>query len=486
MSSIVSKNTLLILVLPCLLLLSLRSSVADDTPADTLDKARNITDGNRLVSSGGSFTLGFFSPAGVPSKRYLGIWFSVSEDVVCWVANRDHPLTDTSGVLVITDTGSLLLLDGSSRVVWSSNTTTTAASGSSVAQLLDTGNLVVTDRGTGNIVLWHSFDHPTDTLLPGMKIGKNLWTGAEWYLSSWSSATDPSTGKFRYGTDTKSGVPEDVLWEDNMTIYRTGPWNGQWFSGIPEMGTYSNMLTYQMTVSQSEITYGYVAKSGAPLSRIVVTDVGVVQRWVWEPNTRSWKNFFQGPRDLCDDYGKCGAFGMCDAGAASTSFCSCVKGFSPASPSAWQMMKDTSGGCRRDTALDCGNGGINTDGFVVVRGVKLPDVHNATVDMRASLEQCRARCLANCSCVAYAPADIGGGGAGSGCIIWADGLNDLRKVDGGQDIYVRSVNSELEEVPLCYGTTISPVDLHIVKVATGNFAQDNLIGYGGFGVVYKN
>jgi hypothetical protein len=54
--------------------------------------------------------------------------------------------------------------------------------------------------------------------------------------------------------------------------------------------------------------------------------------------------------------------------------------------------------------------------------VKLPDAHNVSVDASVTtLEECGARCMANCSCVAYAPMDIrGGGGAGSGCIMWTE------------------------------------------------------------------
>jgi hypothetical protein len=39
--------------------------------------------------------------------------------------------------------------------------------------------------------------------------------------------------------------------------------------------------------------------------------------------------------------------------------------------------------------------------------------------------------------VAYAAADIRGGGAGSGCIMWADSIVDLRYVDEGQVLYLR-------------------------------------------------
>jgi hypothetical protein len=63
-------------------LLALTTAPAANAASDILSKGRNITDDDKLVSAGGSFTLGFFS-LGVPSKRYLGIWFSVFKDAVC-------------------------------------------------------------------------------------------------------------------------------------------------------------------------------------------------------------------------------------------------------------------------------------------------------------------------------------------------------------------------------------------------------------------
>jgi hypothetical protein len=93
------------------------------------------------------------------------------------VANRDTPLNNTSGVLVVGSTGSLRLLDGSGHTAWSSNSnTTTSSSAPAVAQLLDSGNLVVREQSSGDI-LWQSFDHPSNTLLAGMRIGKNSRLG---------------------------------------------------------------------------------------------------------------------------------------------------------------------------------------------------------------------------------------------------------------------------------------------------------------------
>ncbi|GJN01632.1 hypothetical protein PR202_ga18911 [Eleusine coracana subsp. coracana] len=465
------RHLLNLLLLLSLSLLSPRSAFA----ADTLGKGSNITGSETLVSADGTFTMGFFSP-GVSAKIYLGIWFTVSRDAVCWVANRERPINDKAGALVVSDTGSLFLLDGFRQAMWSSNTTSTTAV---EAQLLDNGNLVVRNRGS-NTVLWQSFDNPSNVMVSGMKVGTDFSNGAEWHLTSWRSTDDPAPGDYRRVLDTSGGLPDNVVWQGNVKTFRTGPWNGLWFSGIPEVLSYGNLIEYQMVISRREITYGYNVKPGAPPTYVVLTENGMVKRQVWDASSQVWQTYYQGPRDVCDNYGKCGAFGICNSSAASTSFCGCLKGFVLVSPSEWKG-KEASGGCRRNIILDCG-GGRTTDGFQLVHGVKLPDTHNAAVNMSITVEECRARCLANCSCVAYAAADISGGGVGTGCIIWVDSLMDLRYVDGGQDLYLRLAKPELDE----HKWPADPlIDLATVKRATRNFSRRNKIGEGAFGIVYE-
>jgi len=431
-------NQHLAMIFPVLLIF-LRASAAA-VASDTLNTGGNITDGETLVSAAGSFTLGFFSPTGVPAKRYLGIWFTASPDAVCWVANRDTPLSNTtSGVLEIAAMGILRLLDGGSgQTAWSSNTTRSAPA---VVQLLDTGNLVVHEQSGGGSgdVLWQSFDHPSNTLLAGMRLGMDPRTGAEWSLTSWRAPNDPAPGDCRRALDTR-GLPDCVSWQGGVKKYRTGPWNGLWFSGVPEMASYSELFSNEVVVRADEVAYIFNATAGAPFSRLVLSEVGVLQRLAWDPASRVWNTFAQAPRDVCDDYAMCGAFGLCNVNTASTLFCSCIAGFGPVNPSQWSM-RESGGGCRRNVPLECGNG-TTTDGFMVVRGVKLPDTDNTTVDRSATLDQCRARCFAICSCVAYAAADIRGGGAGSGCVMWTNYIVDVRYVDKGQDLYVRLAKSE--------------------------------------------
>ena len=76
-----------------------------------------------LKQAGGNFELGFFNPGRLKSL-YVGIWYVVSKGTVVWVANRETPLENHSGVLKVIDKGILFLLDSTANTtVWSSNNT---------------------------------------------------------------------------------------------------------------------------------------------------------------------------------------------------------------------------------------------------------------------------------------------------------------------------------------------------------------------------
>ncbi|KAK9166813.1 hypothetical protein Scep_002004 [Stephania cephalantha] len=58
---------------------------------DTITQIKFLRDGDTLVSHGGIYALGFFSPDN-SQKRYVGIWFNkVSKQTVVWVANTNNP-----------------------------------------------------------------------------------------------------------------------------------------------------------------------------------------------------------------------------------------------------------------------------------------------------------------------------------------------------------------------------------------------------------
>ncbi|KAH7546542.1 hypothetical protein FEM48_Zijuj01G0211900 [Ziziphus jujuba var. spinosa] len=100
--------------------------------ADTIIPTQSLTDGMTLVSSGRSFEFGFFSP-GSSKNRYLGIWYKITPDVVVSVANRNNPLHDSNGSLIITSHGSLRLLNRTKGIIWSSNTSSMETGNNPVA-----------------------------------------------------------------------------------------------------------------------------------------------------------------------------------------------------------------------------------------------------------------------------------------------------------------------------------------------------------------
>ncbi|THG06946.1 hypothetical protein TEA_000683 [Camellia sinensis var. sinensis] len=82
---------------------SLFSILIVSNAVDTIAKTHSITGRNTIVSSGGSFEMGFFS-LGNSQNTYLGIWYKkISPKTVVWVANREIPLGDSSGVLTSRD-----------------------------------------------------------------------------------------------------------------------------------------------------------------------------------------------------------------------------------------------------------------------------------------------------------------------------------------------------------------------------------------------
>jgi hypothetical protein len=150
---------------------------------DSLAVNQSIRDGQTLVSANGTFELGFFNPPGNSRGRYLGMWYrNLLPLTVVWVANREIPVKNNSGILKLDENGVLVVLNGANGTIWSSNMTNKVLNDSITAQLLETGNLVLTIRKDN--VLWQSFDYPCDTILPGMMLGWNLVTDLNRFLTS--------------------------------------------------------------------------------------------------------------------------------------------------------------------------------------------------------------------------------------------------------------------------------------------------------------
>lgn len=415
------------LIFPAFLLVFTFVSISIAT--DTLTPSSQLFDGETLVSSKGTFSLGFFSPID-STNRYLGIWYhNLAVHTIVWVANRRTPLTNLNGTLSINANGSLHVISLGNSPVWS--TPSFPNSTNLISQLLDSGNLVVKFVNSSSI-LWQSFDYPTDTMLPGMKLGPHLLSGLDRNLTAWLSPSDPSPGNFTVRIDAL-GVPQIVMVSADGWIWRGGPWNGLGFSGAGtssffDVGLY-RLFHSGFNVTEEEIYY-YFNTANDAMTMVTMDYNGTIRRYEWEASSENWNIDWLAPVDYCDFFPACGMNGVCDA--KSLPVCRCVEGFDPRNPVSWSRG-DWSDGCAIAAPLGC-HANV-TDQFVVVRGAKLPDTREAVEDMSVDLDGCRARCLMNCSCQAYASADLSVdlSQGGNGCIIWTTGINDLSVYANGGD-----------------------------------------------------
>lgn len=513
---------------------------------DTIAADQAIRDGHStLVSADEMYELGFFSP-GNSMNRYLGIWYkNKSPQTVVWVANRETPITDLSGVFRVDTNGTLLVIAGSNNtIVWSSNPGPVSLTAKNpVAQLLNPGNLVVRESDQETFI-WQSFDYPGDTYLPGMKFGKDLVSGRDRRWRSWKSHDDPSPGEYVAFLDT-NGFPQ-LLFEkqdSSVPLLRSGPWNGVAFNGMPTH-TPKSIFTNKFVFDDKEVYYEYtlVNTSVVAPARMYFSPEGDAVRLSWIERRQIWFQYWNANIDMCSRFGVCGSYGTCNP--KNSPACGCMEGFEPRNPGEWSAS-EWSSGCRRRTPLDCRNG----DGFLVLKNIKMPDTRRSWYNRSMTLGECEKACKRNCSCTAYANIDIRMNG--SGCLLWFDDLLDIRTVDESQDLFVRMAVSDLL-IPsitkstsklgsnkkrqkmvvlvsvLCslvivmfllgilYGwsmkkksqvklpdkpmltmdekyimesqeddTTLSSFSMTMVSKSTNNFAIDKKLGEGGFGPVYK-
>ncbi|KAM3302399.1 G-type lectin S-receptor-like serine/threonine-protein kinase [Capsicum chacoense] len=401
---------------------------------NTITTTQYIKDGDTIVSSDGTFELGFFSPGDTSTNRYVGIWYKkTSVTTPVWVANRLVPLTDKSGVLKVIETGVVVLVNVTNATVWTTNSSRVSVQ-NPVAQLLDTGNFVVRDANDPNPenFLWQSFDYPSDTLLAGMKLGTDLATGLERYLTSWRSNDDPAPGDYSYHCD-PTGYPQNLMRKGPNVTFRAGPWNGIRWSGAPNMVN-NSIISFGMVMDSREIYYEYEMVNKSVISTFVVKPYGKAMRVIWIGKVQGWVNYHSADADDCDTYKLCGAYGTCNM--LSDPFCQCLDKFEPKHPDDWKRS-DWSSGCVRRHPLNC-----TGDGFLMYSGVKLPDTRNSWFNETMTLDECKEFCLRNCSCTGYANLDIRNGG--SGCLLWIGEMVDIRQLSAsGQDIYIRMSASDI-------------------------------------------
>ncbi|WOH16594.1 hypothetical protein DCAR_0936152 [Daucus carota subsp. sativus] len=376
---------------------------------DSLSPGRPLYGNETLISEGRKFELGFFSP-GNSHKSYVGIWYYGvrGKKTIAWVANREWPIRQitNNSRLLLTKDGRLNLYSSVDEIIWSTN-----SSVANKGQLLDNGNFVLSD---GLSFVWQSFDYPTDTWLPGAKLGNNK----SLILTSWKSRDDPARGDFSFGMDPNGNLQLFIWKNSSQLVWRTGLWNGNKFDSFVPLQT---NFSY---ISNDQAKYFTYNSSILPTKRYVITNEGQIQHWLLV-NNQIWVLYKLHPADICQLFGICGSNAFCNILLARR--CNCLNGFIPDSPEQWQSA-NWSAGCIRSKPLQCSN--ID---FFNVSGVSMPA--NSQFMNLESGQVCRFACLANCSCSAYAYNN-------GRCSLWFGDLVDTRVLSSHQNsggiLYIRS------------------------------------------------
>ena len=167
----------------------------------------------------------------------------------------------------------------------------------------------MTDDSSGKSQ-WQSFEHPTDTFLPVMKMYKNL------NLTSQTSDDDPRSRSFslkQFEGDNRTFViwkTDNMRWEsgesDEFNSYMEMPERveamlanfSNVIGGSPRSFVPSGNMTYisysnNFTSSVSEYKY----------TRIIMNSSGEIQ--FWNMSSLMWS----APDDVCSVYNRCGNFG---------------------------------------------------------------------------------------------------------------------------------------------------------------------------------
>ncbi|CAL1378049.1 unnamed protein product [Linum trigynum] len=252
---------------------------------DTLTSGEEMKDGYHLDSRFGVFRLGFFTAN--DDNRYLGIWYNIPDDQrysrqsylpysassPVWVGNTNSPILGKTGALVIASDGNLRIVNDSGGQIAAVNPPVQGVSGKTSAILLDSGNFILRELNPDGSVkreLWQSFDYPTDTLLPGMKLGANSRTGHVWSLKPWLRQTDFTFRLDQNGT-TKNQL---VILFKGRVYWRSGKWLDQIFPGFSFRNVSNNNDGEERYVVVYSVEGGEGEDNDVAYPRITITSDG--------------------------------------------------------------------------------------------------------------------------------------------------------------------------------------------------------------------
>ncbi|KAM3758155.1 hypothetical protein ACB098_01G021400 [Castanea mollissima] len=295
--------------------LSKGSSLSSEKPEDVLTSPNDV------------FSAGFYSVG--ENAFCFAIWFSNSRTIV-WMANRDQPVNGKRSKLSLVKNGNLILTDAGKFTIWTTNTFSL-----SLVQLslYNTGNLVL--RNMEGVILWQSFDFPTDTLLPEQLLTKNT------KLVSSRSQTNYSSGFYQFFFDNDNVLRLIFNGHDVSTVYWPYSWLLSWEAGRSAFNSSRNAVLNSLGNFSSSDNFTFMsADYGIELHRKLTLGYdGNIRLYSWdwseEEQTQTWVVSWQAIQNPCTIHGICGANSLCKYVASSHRKCTCLPGYKMKNRTDW-------------------------------------------------------------------------------------------------------------------------------------------------------
>ncbi|XP_044953071.1 G-type lectin S-receptor-like serine/threonine-protein kinase At2g19130 [Hordeum vulgare subsp. vulgare] len=380
---------------------------------DTLLPGQSLNSSQFLLSNNGVFKLGF-------NLRYVdslycdfGIWFTNSS------SDDDYSLFSPpelqasfkceSSSVTLSENGELRITDSYGSVLLNSDYRTTTSI-SAIAVLLDNGNLVLRDQANSSQVLWQSFDYPTSTLLPGMRLGSNAIIGKSMILFSY-----PSFYIDQYYSDIKNFTLRVDATRRRGFIIQQFPF-GLVFAGTFPSWTVREDGDFLLTLNDA---HTYMRLNGSGFIEFAKQEAGSSILW-------------SAPENLCDFESYCGPYGICKR----SGLCICPTGFDPPSITSMYYL-----GCSREMPMNCerDNSTHREVPFYPIDGIyKFPK--NSWPSDARSMKECEASCLKDCTCTAFA--------YNVTCMLWFWELRNTAVLDSGSNgnrLYIRLGTKQQQE-----------------------------------------
>ncbi|XP_060189946.1 G-type lectin S-receptor-like serine/threonine-protein kinase SD2-5 [Lycium barbarum] len=338
-----------------------------------------------------------------------------------WSANRNNPVR-VDATLQLRKDGGVFLRDSNGTLIWNTSTSGKIVSGFNLTEM---GNLVLFDKS--NDTIWQSFDHPTDTLVPGqiMAPGQKL-------ISS-ISASDWNEGMFTL--DVKSSGLFAYIESNPRQLYSSTLGLDKPFQ-FPGLG-------FTLNISDSEGIYTVSFQFSNVRFMRFGTD-GHLRVYYWGES--SWSEEADVLTASIGDCGYptvCGNYSVCGNGQ-----CSCPQTAVGQTNFLQQLnYKHPNQGCFLVTPISC-----EYLQYHVLMELKdtayIP--RYLQYGMTTELENCKKSCLSNCSCKAAQFRFIGPGNTMGDCVLLNE-VFSLTENDGALNkttLFIKVQNSSpLQALP---------------------------------------